>query len=109
MNKIVLFALFGLFAVSLAHNGHGRGHGGYKPSYFFSFTGNETINGVPPETRIKWMRFALETRLTKSPCPFDTFGAVIVNRTDDTLVCATFGTRSSTDPTGHAEISVIRK
>lgn len=78
--------------------------------YFYHFNGHETINGVPPETRIKWMRFAVQTKLDLlGPCPFDSFGAVIVNRTSDTLVCATFEARSRNDPSDHAEMHVIRR
>jgi hypothetical protein len=78
--------------------------------YFYHFNGHEAINGVPPETRIKWMRFAMQTKLDLlGPCPFDSFGAVLVNRTSDTLVCATFEARSRNDPSDHAEMHVIRR
>jgi len=80
------------------------------PIYFYTFTGTETINGVPPETRIKWMEYAMQTRIDweGTPCPTDTFGAVIINRTSDQLLCQTNQTRSSSDPTDHAESRILR-
>lgn len=137
MNKIALLALFALIGCTLVvacgqgsdHDheendrrgggGHGGGHGHgrpprpphhHTPDYFKVFTGVETINGVPPARRIYWMNYAAQTRISaQGPCPRDGFGAVIVNRTSDTLLCATTGIRSTFDPTDHAEIRLIRE
>jgi len=77
--------------------------------YFYKFSGTETINGVPPEVRIHWMEYAMQTRLDLlGPCPFDAFGAVIVNRTTNQPLCATNNTRSAFDRTDHAEMRCIR-
>ncbi len=120
-NKIALSLIFALIGTSLVAacaqgqghghgngGGHGHGHGG--PSYFKTFSGVETINGVAPATRQYWMNYAMQTRLNaQGPCPRDGFGAVIVNRTTNTLLCATSGLRSTFDPTDHAEIRIIRE
>jgi tRNA(Arg) A34 adenosine deaminase TadA len=56
------------------------------------------------------MNYAMSTRFqAQGPCPRDGFGAVIVNRTTDTMLCATTGIRSTYDPTDHAEIRLIRE
>lgn len=118
MNKRIalcfFFALIGsTFVVACGDEddqGHGHGHGHGTPSYFYTFSGTETINGVPPARRTYWMNYAMQTRINaQGPCPRDGFGAVIVNRTTDTLICATTGIRSTFDPTDHAEIRIIKE
>jgi len=81
-----------------------------RPAFFHRFRGTETINGVPPEVRLHWMQYAMNTKILSSgsPCPRGAFGAVIVNRTTNALLCETNQT-TFTDATDHAEMHVIRQ
>jgi len=79
-------------------------------TFFYKFTGTETINGVDPEDRKFWMRLAMQTRKdVLGACPSDAFGAVLVNRSSNQLLCATTGLRSDFDRTDHAEMRIIRE
>ncbi|CZT17849.1 related to TAD2-subunit of tRNA-specific adenosine-34 deaminase [Ramularia collo-cygni] len=72
-----------------------------------------TINGIPFNTRVHWMRRANQALSDLvSPCPFGAFGTVVVNHTDTTglgeLVCIGANSISSTgNPTLHGEIAAI--
>jgi len=52
----------------------------------------------------------MQTRIIAldSPCPSDAIGAVIVNRTTNTLICQTNGT-TRIDATDHAELHIVRE
>ena len=66
---------------------------------------------VAYSTRAYWMRRALavQTSTQGTNCPFGAFGAVIVNRTDNTLFCTNSGQRTAPrDPALHAENEAMR-
>jgi len=72
---------------------------------------NEIINGVSPATRRYWMNQArlIQQDASLSPCPFGAFGALAVNRTDNTLACYDPGFPNfNDDPSSHGEIQTIR-
>jgi tRNA(Arg) A34 adenosine deaminase TadA len=77
-------------------------------TFFYRFHGTETINGVAPYWRIYWMLYAMQTRINAydSPCPADGFGAVIVNRTTNQLLCQTNLT-TRTSSVDHAEMHLL--
>ncbi|CZR54850.1 uncharacterized protein PAC_04734 [Phialocephala subalpina] len=68
---------------------------------------NLVVNGIPYATRVKYMRLTNEALYNQSgPCPFASFGAIIVNHTADEIVCQGANFRTG-DPTIHGEISAI--
>jgi tRNA(Arg) A34 adenosine deaminase TadA len=69
-----------------------------------------SINDVPAERRLHWMRVANEAIYADGhPCPQAPFGTAIVNTTSDQLVCVTSNKVGTTgDPSMHGEISAIR-
>lgn len=69
-----------------------------------------SINDVPSERRLHWMRVANEAIYADGhPCPQAPFGTAIVNTTSDQLVCVTSNKVGTTgDPSMHGEISAIR-
>lgn len=70
---------------------------------------NNVINGVAPEVRIHWMRYAFQNNSLGSSCPKNPYGAIVVNRTSNTIVAAkTPGGQSARDPTQHGEMNVIQ-
>lgn len=65
---------------------------------------------VPYQVRAYWMRQALrvQTETQGTNCPFGAFGAVIVNRTDNTLLCTNSGQREAPkNPAMHAENAAV--
>ncbi|PHH93234.1 hypothetical protein CDD83_9504 [Cordyceps sp. RAO-2017] len=73
-----------------------------------------TANGVPLSTRAYWMRRANQAlaEVLGTPCPFEAFGAVIVNHSAGGLgeaVCIGANMRSLTgDHTMHGEVAAMR-
>lgn len=68
---------------------------------------NLVVNGISYATRVKYMRLTNEALYNQSgPCPFASFGAIIVNHTADEIVCQGANFRTG-DPTIHGEISAI--
>ncbi|OCF41475.1 hypothetical protein I317_04678 [Kwoniella heveanensis CBS 569] len=68
-----------------------------------------SINDVPAERRLHWMRVANEAVYADGhPCPQAPFGSAIVNTTSDELICVTSNKVGVTgNPAMHGEISAI--
>jgi tRNA(Arg) A34 adenosine deaminase TadA len=110
--------LFGLFAIvvvfgslcwcSITDNGDNDDQGNENGEIYGP---DDVVNGISPQTRAYWIRYALNIQKSaQGPCPFGAFGAVIVNRTSNTLVCEYNGDFQIVlnDPTAHAEMTAIR-
>jgi tRNA(Arg) A34 adenosine deaminase TadA len=89
-----------------------RGSSGYESAHKDHVAPSHKPATIDLHTREHWMRVAVEAlHDLKSPCPFEAFGAVVVNHTSGGLgdaVCIGVNTISDDgNPTSHGEIAAI--
>jgi len=102
---LCLAIILGIAAVAKGSAGHGSANN-------HQVTPSHQSDSIDLHTREHWMRVAVEAlHVLKSPCPFEAFGAVVVNHTSGGIgdaVCIGVNTISDDgNPTLHGEIAAI--